>query len=85
MEEDRPRIIGMLSLEDGESDLFDLKDLPLSFLMDFGDILHKVNYSDIMRKKSLNPKIKILFYLIYIYVYVAKECKTHVVPGFFFW
>lgn len=39
MDEDRPRIIGMLSLEDGESDLFDLKDLPLSFLMDFGDIL----------------------------------------------
>lgn len=29
----------MLSLEDGESDLFDLKVLPLSFLMDLGDIL----------------------------------------------
>lgn len=41
VEEERARIIGMLSLEEGESERLDLKDLPLSFLMDFGDILHQ--------------------------------------------
>lgn len=63
VEAERLRIIGMLSLEDGESDLFDLKVLPLSFLMDLGDILskfgkykHNLQCQKIYHMNTLNTK-----------------------------